>query len=303
MALLLVRTGGNRVAKKTYGGQAVMEGVMMRGTQGLCIAVRRPDGTISLCKKQPSTLASRWKVFSWPLLRGAAAFVDTLIIGLDALMHSANESGDEDMQLSKGTLGLTMFAGIAMAVGLFMLLPTILTRFLGIANASPLVSNLVEGGIRLTIFLIYIVAISVMPDMRRFYQYHGAEHKTIYSYESGQELLIENVRDNSCLHPRCGTAFLLIVMVTSILVFSLFGWPNMFVRIVTRLLLLPLVAGLAYEIIRAAGRGKNPLWRIVVWPGMALQKATTREPDEEQLEVAIAALKGVLEMEQEAEQD
>ena len=289
------------MADKTVGGQAIMEGIMMRGPKGLCMAVRKPDGTISICKKQPATLSSRWKILKWPVLRGTAAFVDTLVIGLDALMYSANESGDEDMQLSKGTLGLTMFVGIAISVGLFMILPTILIRLLGPVNVAPIVKNLLEGAVRLTIFLIYIVAISAMPDMRRLYQYHGAEHKTIFSYEAGQELLPENVRGNSCLHPRCGTAFLLIVMLTSILVFSLFGWPNMLVRIATRLLLLPIVAGIAYEVIKAAARGKSPFWKIIIWPGLALQKATTREPDDGQIEVAIAALKGVLELEDEAE--
>lgn len=285
------------MSEKSIGGQAIMEGVMMRGPKGLCMAVRKPDGTISICKKQPDTLASRYKFLKWPVLRGTAAFVDTLVIGLDALMYSANESGDEDMQLSKGTLGLTMFAGIAIAVGLFMLLPTILMRLLGVVNASPIVANLLEGAVRLTIFLIYIISVSAIPDMRRFYQYHGAEHKTIFSYEAGQELIPEQVKAQSCLHPRCGTAFLLIVMLTSIVVFSFFGWPNLLVRIVTRLLLLPVVAGIAYEVIKAAAKGKNPIWRIIIWPGLALQMATTREPDEKQIEVAIAALKGVLELE------
>ncbi|MBS3950830.1 MAG: DUF1385 domain-containing protein [Peptococcaceae bacterium] len=290
------------MADKTVGGQAIMEGVMMRGPKGLCMAVRKPDGTISICKKRPATLSSRWKILKWPVLRGTAAFVDTLVIGLDALMYSANESGDEDMQLSKGTLGLTMFAGLAIAVGLFMILPTVLIRLLGVVNVAPIVKNLLEGAVRLTIFLIYIVAISAMPDMRRLYQYHGAEHKAIFSYEADQELLVENVRSNSCLHPRCGTAFLLIVMITSILVFSLFGWPNMVVRILTRLLLLPIVAGIAYEVIKAAARGKSPLWGIIIWPGLLLQTATTREPDDGQIEVAIAALKGVRELEDEAEE-
>lgn len=287
------------MAEKTVGGQAVMEGVMMRHPNGhLSIAVRRPDGTISICKKNPATLISRYPFLKLPILRGAAAFVDTLAIGLDALMHSANESGGEEVEISKGAMGLTMFAGIAMAVGLFILLPTVLLRLLGPIEAPPLVANLIEGAIRLTIFLIYITAVSLIPDMRRFYQYHGAEHKAIGCYESGQELSISNVRGYSCLHPRCGTSFLLIVMVTSIFVFSLFGWPNLLVRVITRLLLLPLVAGLAYEIIKASARGQSNLWKLVTLPGMALQKATTREPDDAQIEVAIAALKAAIEEEQ-----
>jgi uncharacterized protein YqhQ len=288
------------LSEKTYGGQAVMEGVMMRGTKGLCIAVRRPDGTISLLKQNPALLSSRWPIFKLPVLRGSAAFVDTLAIGLDALMHSAKESGGEDVELSKGALGLTMFLGIAMAVGLFILLPTVLMRVvLGYVQLNPFVANLAEGSIRISIFFLYIMGVSIIPDMRRFYQYHGAEHKTIYCHEAGQELTLQNARVQSCMHPRCGTAFLLIVMVTSILVFSFFGWPNMLVRVVTRLLLLPLVAGLAYEVIKASAKSKNPIWKLVTVPGLYLQRATTREPDDGQIEVAIAAMRGALDLENE----
>ena len=285
------------MAETTFGGQAVMEGVMMRGKGGVCVAVRRQDGAISLHRENPSLLSQRYGILKLPILRGSAAFVDTLAIGLDALMYSARESGEEE-EISRGAMGFSMVLGIVLSVGLFILLPTVLARFvLGFVSLSPFLSNLVEGAIRIAIFFAYITAVSVIPDMRRFYQYHGAEHKTIFCFEAGKPLTVENARQQSCLHPRCGTAFLLIVMVTSILVFSFFGWPNMWVRLGTRLLLLPLVAGLAYEVIRASGRSSHPLWRVITWPGLMLQKATTREPDDSQIEIAIAALQGALELE------
>ena len=285
------------MAEPTFGGQAVMEGVMMRGKNGVCVAVRRQDGAISLHSNSPSLLSERHRIFRLPVLRGSAAFVDTLAIGLDALMYSAHESGEEE-EISRGAMGFSMVLGILLAIGLFILLPTVLTRFvLSFVSLSPFLSNLVEGAIRIAIFFSYITAVSVIPDMKRFYQYHGAEHKTIFCFEAGKPLTVENARQQSCLHPRCGTAFLLIVMVTSILVFSFFGWPNMWIRLGTRLLLLPLVAGLAYEVIRASARSNHPLWRVVTWPGLMLQKATTREPDDSQIEIAIAALQGVLELE------
>lgn len=272
-----------------------MEGVLMRSPEGLAIAVRRSDQTISVTKRQTATPVSRSRFFRLPIVRGAVALVDTLVIGLDALMYSAQESGDEDLKLSKGTLGLTVLAGIALAVGLFFLLPTVLVRLLGYSGWHPVTANLVEGGFRLVIFVSYISAISAWSELRRFYQYHGAEHKAIACYEAGEELTVANVKKHSALHLRCGTSFLLIVMVLSILFFSLFGWPNLVARIVLRILFLPLVAGLAYEVIKLSARSTNRLWRMVMLPGLLLQRLTTREPDDAQLEVAIAALKAAIE--------
>jgi len=283
------------MASKAVGGQAVMEGVLMRAPEGLAIAVRRSDQTISVTKRQTASPVSRSRLFKLPILRGAVALVDTLVIGLDALMYSAQESGDEDLKLSKGTLGLTVLAGIALAVGLFFLLPTVLVRLLGYSGWHPVTANLVEGGFRLVIFVSYISAISAWSELRRFYQYHGAEHKAIACYEAGEELTVANVKKHSALHLRCGTSFLLIVMVLSILFFSLFGWPNLVARIVLRILFLPLVAGLAYEVIKLSARSTNRLWRMVMLPGLLLQRLTTREPDDAQLEVAIAALKAAIE--------
>ena len=283
------------MASKAVGGQAVMEGVLMRAPEGLAIAVRRSDQTISVTKRQTASPVSRSRLFKLPILRGAVALVDTLVIGLDALMYSAQESGDEDLKLSKGTLGLTVLAGIALAVGLFFLLPTVLVRLLGYSGWHPVTANLVEGGFRLVIFVSYISAISAWSELRRFYQYHGAEHKAIACYEAGEELTVANVKKHSALHLRCGTSFLLIVMVLSILFFSLFGWPNLVARIVLRILFLPLVAGLAYEVIKLSARSTNRLWRMAMLPGLLLQRLTTREPDDAQLEVAIAALKAAIE--------
>ena len=283
------------MASKAVGGQAVMEGVLMRAPAGLAIAVRRSDQTISVTKRQTASPVSRSRLFKLPILRGAVALVDTLVIGLDALMYSAQESGDEDLKLSKGTLGLTVLAGIALAVGLFFLLPTVLVRLLGYSGWHPVTANLVEGGFRLVIFVSYISAISAWSELRRFYQYHGAEHKAIACYEAGEELTVVNVKKHSALHLRCGTSFLLIVMVLSILFFSLFGWPNLVARIVLRILFLPLVAGLAYEVIKLSARSTNRLWRMAMLPGLLLQRLTTREPDDAQLEVAIAALKAAIE--------
>lgn len=282
------------LSEKAIGGQAVMEGVLMRRASGeQAIAVRRPDGTCSVKEQRSASFASRHAAFRLPVVRGGVALVDTLTVGIDALLYSANESGGEEAELSKGAVGMAVFLGLALAVGLFMLLPTVLLRLFGLTDAQPLLANLLEGSVRLTIFTIYIGAISYMPDMRRFFQYHGAEHKAIHCYEAGQELTIENVRRHSRFHARCGTSFLLVVMLTSVVVFSFFGWPNVWVRMVTRLLLLPVVAGLAYEIIKLSARGKGAWQRALTAPGMALQRATTREPDDSQIEVAITALRAI----------
>lgn len=271
-----------------------MEGVLMRQATGeQAIAVRRPDGTCSVKRQSEASLTSRYAVFRFPVVRGAVTLVDTLTVGIDALLYSANESGGEEVELSKSAVGVAVFLGLALAVGLFMLLPTVLLRVFGLIDAQPLVANLVEGVIRLSIFAIYIAAISYMPDIGRFFQYHGAEHKAINCYEAGQELTIENVRRHSRFHTRCGTSFLLVVMLTSVLVFSFFGWPNVWVRMATRLLLLPVVAGLAYEIIKFSARGQGTWQRVLTAPGMVLQRATTREPDDGQIEVAITALQAI----------
>ncbi len=282
------------MAERAMGGQAVMEGVLMRATNGQqAIAVRRPDGTCSVKQERFVPLARRHAALRLPVVRGAVALVDTLTVGIDALLYSANEAGGEEAELSKSAVGVAVFLGLAFAVGLFMLLPTVLLRLFGLTDALPLAANLLEGVIRLSIFTIYLAAISLLPDMRRFFQYHGAEHKAINCYEAGQELTVENVRRHSRFHARCGTSFMLVVMLMSVVVFSFFGWPNVWMRIGTRLLLLPLVAGLAYEVIKLSARGTGRWQRVLAAPGMVLQRATTHEPDDSQIAVAIAALQAV----------
>ncbi len=272
-----------------------MEGVMMRGPRKMSIAVRQPSGNISVTIRPNWRVADFLPIFKLPVLRGVAAFVEALVVGIDAIMLSANESQTEDLQLSKGQAILSMLIGLSLGVVLFMLLPTWLVRFLEGFGMTPFWLNLTEGALRLSIFLLYVLLIGMYSEMHRFFQYHGAEHKAIYTYESGEALEVKSTGKYSCLHPRCGTAFLLQVMLISIITFSFLGWPTLLMRILTRLALLPLVAGLAYELSRFSGQHiDNKLVRIMVTPGMWLQRATTREPDDSQVEVALAAINGLL---------
>lgn len=279
----------------TIGGQAVMEGVMMRGRRLLAIAVRQPDGQINVTVKPNWRLSSSLPLFRLPFLRGLAAFVESLVVGVDAILHSANISQPEDVQLSKRDAIFSVVLGLGLGVGLFMLLPTFLLHFLERQGWSPLVLNLAEGSVRLALFLGYVLLIGLLPDMRRFFQYHGAEHKTIHGFEAGDPLEAVRLQVYSCYHPRCGTAFLLLVMLVSLIVFSFLGWPGLLSRIISRLLLLPLVAGIAYELSRLASR--EPWNRYLGWliaPALLLQGATTRQPDDDQIAVAVAALEAVL---------
>lgn len=291
--------------KTSIGGQAVIEGVMMKGPENIAIAVRKPDGEITLKKEKLDT--KRKSIAKLPIIRGMYAFVDSMVIGVKALTYSAeffeeNEVKEEkgnkpsklDEFLEKNMIPIAVLVSVAFSVGLFILLPTFVVSLMGGATKAPLLMNMVEGVIRIAIFLGYIALISTMKDIARVFEYHGAEHKTIFCYESGEELTVDNVRKHKRLHPRCGTSFLFIVMIVSILLFSLFRWPNLLVRVATRILLLPLVAGISYEIIKWAGRSDSKLVCAVSAPGMWLQKLTTREPDDSQIEVAIAALKNVL---------
>ncbi len=226
---------------------------------------------------------------------------------MKALSWSAQAAGEEGEELTAREMALTMAFSICLAVILFIVLPTYATRFLSGLIATPFWLNLAEGVLRLAIFLLYVSAISLMKDIQRVFQYHGAEHKTIHAYEAGVELTVENVRSFSTLHPRCGTNFLLIVMFISIFVFAFLGWPGLWLRIASRIVLMPLVAGLSYEVIRYLGNhSQQPLVSVLAMPGLLLQKLTTREPSDDQLEVAIKALEAVLpepEKPQEQEQD
>lgn len=277
------------------GGQAVMEGVMMRGRRQMAIAVRQPNGQISVTVRPNWRLANYLPLLKLPILRGVASFIESLVVGVDTILLSANISAPDDVQLGRKEAFLSVAIGLLLGVGLFMLLPTLLLHFLQRFGWSGLVLNLVEGVVRLTIFLCYVLAIGLMPDMRRIYQYHGAEHKTIHGYEAGEPLEWRYLQAHSRFHPHCGTAFLLLVMLVSLVIFSFLGWPNLIVRLLSRLALLPLVAGLAFELSRLAAR--EPWSRYLGWlirPALLLQGATTREPDEGQVEVAVAALQAVL---------
>lgn len=279
-----------------YGGQAVIEGVMMRGPEQLAIAVRKPDQEIILEKREINSVVKRFPFLKWPLLRGVVALAESLVIGMQALSFSANQSlEEEEEELTTRELALSMGLALALGILLFVVAPTGLTKLIDRFIPGVLLQNLVEGVIRIVIFLLYILAISRMKDIQRVFQYHGAEHKVIHAYEAGEELTVANIQKYSTLHPRCGTSFLLIVMVVSIFLFAFLGKQVLWWRILSRLLLMPLVAGISYELIKLSGKyGTRPLVKILIWPGLMLQKLTTREPDDSQVEVAVKALEGIL---------
>lgn len=279
-----------------YGGMAVLEGVMMRGPQDYCIAVRKADGAIASTKKRLSPVYRRYAWLRFPVIRGMVALIDSLVLGMSAISFSANQLAEtEDEQLSPKEMALAIVMAFGFAILLFVIVPTVTVRLLPRQAGMPIVVlNLLEGLVRLAVFMIYIFVISRLKDFQRMFAYHGAEHKVISAYEAGEELSVENVRQYSTRHPRCGTSFLLIVMLVSILIFSLLRSRDVLVRILVRIVLLPLVAGLAFELIKLAGRSNNRLVKIFCVPGLWLQGMTTREPDDGQLEVAIAALKGAL---------
>ena len=284
--------------KLSVGGQAVIEGVMMRGPGKIAVAVRKPNGEITVDLKPAGSISDRYPILKKPFLRGVVSLVESLGYGMKALSFSAQVSGDEeDGEESMSSLEMagTMAVSIGLAVLLFVVLPTGAMKLLQNQGVGPMVLNLCEGLMRLAIFLLYIWGISRQKDIQRVFQYHGAEHKTIYTYEHGLSLRVENVRPFSTLHPRCGTNFLMIVMLIGIFIFAFLGWPSLWERILSRILLMPVVAGISYEIIRFAGKHMDKAWvRAAILPGLALQKLTTRQPDDDQIEVAIASLKAVL---------
>ncbi|MBZ4663938.1 MAG: prmC [Caloramator sp.] len=294
--------------KMQVGGQAVIEGVMMRAQDKMAVAVRKPDGEIEVSVENIEPLYKKYKILSLPFIRGAAAMIESLIVGIKTLQYSASFYEDEEDKSRfekyldekfKGKseniiMSLTLFTSFAFAIFLFVLLPTFAANFFKSKIQSNIYINLFEGFLRLIIFLVYIYLISKMEDIRRVFEYHGAEHKSVFCFEAGIPLTVENVSKFSTLHPRCGTNFLLIVMLISIFIFSFFGWPNIIVRIVSRILLIPVVAGISYEIIKWLGKSNTGLSRALAYPGLMLQRLTTRDPDEKQIEVAIAALKAAI---------
>lgn len=290
--------------KPKVGGQAVIEGVMMRGTDKVAVAVRKPDGDIDVDVQPVKSIRDKYPILKKPLLRGVVALFESLYDGMKALAHSAQISGEEEEQLSNKEMVMTIITSVLLAVGLFIVIPTWAMHFLHSFTMDPMLLNLAEGILRMVIFLTYIAVISSMNDIQRVFQYHGAEHKTIYTFEAGLPLKVENVRPFSTLHPRCGTNFLMIVMLISMFIFTFLGWPSLLERILSRIVLMPVIAGISYELIRFAGdHADNPLVHIAIMPGLLLQKLTTRQPDDSQIEVAIASLKAVLPPEEIIEED
>ncbi len=292
---------GTLVAQKDapIGGQAVLEGVMMRGVSTWAVAVRQPDETVSVQSFPLVSVLKRHRVLRLPVIRGAVALFESLGIGFKALGISANAQLGEDEEEISGTAWTgTIVVALALSIGLFFLLPAALTNLSGAGEDNGVVFVIVEKLIRISIFLGYLWLVSRMKDLQRVFQYHGAEHKTISCYEAGLPLTPENAQRFSRLHPRCGTSFLLIVMIVAIFVFAPLGSPSWPVLIASRIIGIPLVAGLAFEAIKWFGRNRSRRWaRVLMWPGMQLQRLTTREPDLAQLAVAITALEAVLAVE------
>ncbi|MDK2822320.1 MAG: hypothetical protein PWQ67_2256 [Clostridia bacterium] len=280
-----------------YGGQALIEGVMMRGKKNLAMAVRKSNNDITCKIEQIESIADKYPFLKWPFLRGSVALIEALVIGIKALTFSANESAEsEEEELTKGEMFFTVALALGLGILLFFITPAILAHLLKKYVSDPLWQNLIEGIIRISIFILYVIGISVLKDIQRVFQYHGAEHKVIHTYEAGEELTVTNCQKYSTLHPRCGTSFLLIVMVISILVFSLLGVEVFWWRLISRVILLPFIAGISYEFLKYAGKHTDkPIIKVLNWPGMMLQKLTTREPDDSQIEVAIKALERVIE--------
>jgi uncharacterized protein YqhQ len=283
------------------GGQAVLEGVMMRSPSMWAVAVRKPDGQIAEVVKEISSPMARRRIYRLPIVRGVIALGESLAIGFRALAISANyaaqdpdaKEGDVETEITRGQIIFSFAIAIGFALMLFKVTPALITKWLPVDTTGYFVA--IEGVIRVGIFLLYLFLISLLPDLRRVFQYHAAEHKAINAYESGAELTPENVQKFSLIHPRCGTAFLLWVMVIGIFVFAFVGQPGWFWLIASRILLLPVIAGIAYELIRFAGKHQdNVVLMALLAPGLWLQRLTTRPPSLDQLEVSIRALQEVL---------
>jgi len=282
----------------SYGGQAVIEGVMIRGRKGYATAFRLADGGIEVEKHHREPLTRRHRLLSLPIVRGTPALIDAMVIGYRSLMASADVAarGEGMKPPSPFQYALSIAAALGIAIGGFVLAPSAVVPHL---HASALVLNLVEGLFRLVFFVLFILAVSFMPDMRRVFQYHGAEHKVINAFEATGRYGRDEVHAYRTLHQRCGTSFIFTVLFVGILVHAVVGWPNLVVRLISRLLLLPIVAGLAYELIKLAGAHKSSrLLGVLVAPGMWLQRITTRQPSEDQVEVAIRALEAALSLDQ-----
>jgi len=275
-----------------YGGQAVIEGVMMRGRKAMVTAVRRPNGELAMDSQPLGGIYSGW-MRRTPLLRGIIVLIEVMVLGMKTLLYSANVSLEEEKaEISGWLVWLLVGVSLAVAVVLFFMAPLFLTKLLGSYITSSVMFSLVEGLIRVAIMIVYLWAIGLMPDIKRYFAYHGAEHKTVNAYEGGVPLEVEAVKKYSTAHVRCGTSFLFTVVIIAIIVFALVGLPATWMLVLSRIVLLPVIAAFAYEVIYLSGRhADNALVRVLMAPGRWLQKLTTREPDDSQLEVAIEALK------------
>ncbi len=302
------------MSKVSVGGQALIEGVMMKGPDKISMAVRKMDGEI-IIKEESVSKIEKSKLVKIPIFRGVIALINSMVTGIKALTYSAQffEEGYEEEEKSRLEkwidkkfgdraddimIYISVALAIAMAILIFMIIPTFIINFLKTKINNDLVLSALEGILKIVMFLAYIGFISKLKEVQRVFQYHGAEHKAIHCYESGKSLTVENARSFTRLHPRCGTSFLLIVMVTSILIFSLFGWGNPLLRVLLKLVFLPLVAGISYEIIKLSSKSNSKLLCAISYPGLMLQKLTTQEPDDSQLEVAIAALKSAIKLDE-----
>ena len=285
--------------KSYYGGQAVIEGVMMRGKESMVVATRRPNGEIGLNPQTlPSIYTGKWR--KMPLVRGIIVLIESLVLGIQTLMYSANVALEgEDAQLPKGTtLGIVLVA-MAFSVGVFFLLPLFITNLFSTQLQSTLLFNFIEGLFRLALFILYLKLVSLMPDIKRVFAYHGAEHKAVNAYEAGVPLEVNSARVFGTANPRCGTSFLFAVLIIAIIVFSVVGKPNIGIMVASRILLVPVIAALGYEFIYFTSRhSSHPVMKVLLTPGMWLQALTTRQPDDGQLEVALSALRKVIEIEQ-----
>ena len=282
--------------RPTYGGQAVLEGVMIRGQRNVTVAVRRPDGSIALqCRPLSPLLTGRLR--KWPLIRGVIVLIETLTLGMRALSYSANVGMEaEGEELGKGAMAMMIGFSLVFAIGLFFLAPLLASRLLEGVLGSDLASNVAEGVIRLALFLGYLLLIGRMEGIRRVFMYHGAEHMTVHAQERSDPLNVEAVRKHSPAHPRCGTAFLLVVMVVAVVAFVFTGREPLWWLISSRIVLIPVIAAVSYELIRLSSRHSgNPLVGLITGPSLALQSLTTREPEDDQIEIAIAAMRHTIE--------
>ena len=294
------------------GGQAVIEGVMMRSPKGYSVAVRRQDGTVRVMKDALLSLGEKWKIFKTPVVRGVGVLAQALVLGIRALRFSAEEALAEETakknvdapekdtsKVSSWLIAGNLVLALGINIVLFVVLPLFITRLVQgqIGFESSLLFNGIDGLFRVMVFVLFLYSVSWMKDMNRVFQYHGAEHKTVYNFESRQPLTISAAQKFSTLHPRCGTSFLLVVMIVSILVFSIASFDTFTGKLLSRIVLLPLVAGISYEIIRYSAKHPNSLLRVVTFPGLMLQKITTKPPDDNQVEIAIRALEEALSVE------